>query len=171
MYSVFRYSLLENRQGERTASSAPATGFRSSCKGGQGMCSKRSHIPTILFLLPLLLCGPLSSAQAGPKYNVATEAKFTGTIEDLKVPPKGKEKEIEYLTIKSGTDTLDLYLCPKSFIDEMGVNLAKGDEVAFTGSKVKQGDADLILTKELVKGTDTLVLRDDKGNPVWNWKY
>jgi hypothetical protein len=127
---------------------------------------------TILFTFStLLLCSAVSMAQAGPKYDTSTEAKFKGTIEELKVPPKGKDKEIEYLTIKSGTDTFDIYLCPKSFIDDMGVIFAKGDEVAFTGSKVKQGDTDMILTRELVKGTDTLVLRDQKGNPVWNWKH
>jgi hypothetical protein len=43
--------------------------------------------------------------------------------------------------------------------------------VAFTGSKVKYGGVDLILAREVVKGSDTLVLRDDKGNPVWSWKH
>lgn len=122
-------------------------------------------------LAVLLLAGAFSAAQAGPKYDPATEAKFKGTIEELKLPPKGEEKDIAYLTIKSGADTLQLYLCPKSYMDDMGVSFAKGDEITFTGSKVKQGDADLILTREVVKGTDTLVLRDDKGNPVWTWKH
>ena len=123
----------------------------------------------ILIFLTLLLGSALSIAQAGPKYDTSTEGKFKGTIEELKLPPK--DKDIAHITIKSGTDTFDLYLCPKSFIDDMGVSFAKGDEVAFTGSKIKQGDADMILAKEVVKGTDTLVLRDDKGNPVWNWKH
>ncbi len=126
---------------------------------------------TLLTSLTLLLCSGFSVAQAGPKYDASTEAKFKGTIEDLKLPPKGQEKEIAYLTIKSGTDTFEIYLCPKSFIDDMGVIFAKGDEIAFTGSKVKHGDIDMILAREVVKGTDTLVLRDDKGNPVWNWKH
>jgi hypothetical protein len=126
---------------------------------------------TLLTSWTLLFCSVLSLAQAAPKYDTATETKFKGTVEDLKLPPKGKEKEIEYLTIKSGTDTFDIYLCPKSYIDDMGVIFAKGDEIAFTGSKVKQGDADMVLAREVVKGTDTLVLRDDKGNPVWNWKH
>ena len=52
---------------------------------------------------------------------------------------------------------------------DMGVSFSKGDEISLTGSKVKQGEADLILAREVVKGTDTLVLRDDKGNPVWSW--
>ncbi|MGH9517587.1 MAG: hypothetical protein ACRD3P_18105 [Terriglobales bacterium] len=117
----------------------------------------------------LVLFSVFSIAQAGPKYDPATEAKFKGTIEELKMP--AKEKDIAYLTIKSGTDTFEIYLCPKSFIDDMGVIFAKGDEIAFTGSKVKQGDADLVLAREVVKGTDTLILRDQKGNPVWNWKH
>ncbi|HEY7354521.1 MAG TPA: hypothetical protein VH596_17255 [Terriglobales bacterium] len=118
-----------------------------------------------------ILCCLFSSAQANPKYDPSTEAKFKGTIEDLKLPPKGQEKQIEYLMIKSGTDTLEIYLCPKSFMDDMGVSFAKGDEIAFTGSKVKEGQEDMVLAREVVKGTDTLVLRDDKGNPVWNWKH
>lgn len=130
-----------------------------------------AHQTILLTSLTLLLCSAFSLAQAGPKYDTSTEAKFKGTIEELKVPPKGKDKEIEYLTIKSGTETFDIYLCPKSFIDDMGVSFAKGDEIAFTGSKVKQGESDMILTRELIKGTDTLVLRDQKGNPVWDWKH
>ena len=37
------------------------------------------------------------------------------------------------------------------------------------GSKVKENGADLILAGEVVNGNDTVVLRDEKGNPVWNW--
>jgi len=73
------------------------------------------------------------------------------------------------LLLKTGTDTVDVYLCPKSFLDDMGVSFSKGDEISLTGSRVKQGEADLVLAREIVKGTDALVLRDDKGNPVWNW--
>ncbi|HZQ20603.1 MAG TPA: hypothetical protein VFA90_18070 [Terriglobales bacterium] len=122
-----------------------------------------------LTLLIMFFAG-LCLAQAGPKYDPTTEAKFKGTVEDLKLPPKGSEKQIAYLTIKSGTDTIEIYLCPKSFMDDMGVSFAKGDEIAFTGSKVKQGDTDMVLAREVVKGEDTLELRDAKGNPVWNWK-
>ena len=49
-------------------------------------------------------------------------------------------------------------------------NFAKGDEIAVTGSKVKLEALDVILARQLVKGTDTLLFRDDKGNPVWDWR-
>ena len=102
-----------------------------------------------------------------PKYDAQTETKMKGTVDDVKIPSSATE--IVYLLMKTGTDTsIEVYVCPKSFLDDMGVTFAKGDQIALTGSKIKQGDADLILAREIVKGTDTIVLRDDKGKPVWN---
>jgi hypothetical protein len=78
------------------------------------------------------------------------------------------------LLVKDGADTVDVYLvylCPKSFFDDMGMSFSKGDEVAFTGSKVKQSGADLILARQVVKGNDTFVFRDEKGGPVWDWHH
>ena len=106
-----------------------------------------------------------------PKYDLQTETKMKGTVEEMKLPPKGREKEVVHMLAKSGANTVDIYLCPESFLDDMGVSFNKGDEIAMTGSKVKQGEADLILAREVVKGTDTLVLRDDKGNPIWTWRH
>jgi hypothetical protein len=135
-----------------------------------------TELHRVLLLVPLLASRFLVPmlAQKGPepsppKYDVHTETKMKVTVEEAKLPPKGSEKEIAHLLVKNATETVDVYLCPKSFLDDMGVSFAKGDEIALTGSRVKQGEADLILAREVVKDTDTLVLRDGKGNPVWNW--
>jgi hypothetical protein len=111
-----------------------------------------------------------ASAASQPKYDLKTEAKLKGIVDELKLPPKGFEKEAAHLLMKNGTDTLDVYLCPGSFLHDMGISFSKGDEIALTGSKIRQDRADLILAREVVKGTDTLLLRDEKGNPVWNWQ-
>jgi hypothetical protein len=52
----------------------------------------------------------------------------------------------------------------------MGFSLSKDDVIALTGSKITPDGADLIGAREVVKGTDTLLLRDEKGNPVWSWR-
>jgi hypothetical protein len=130
--------------------------------------SRKSIFLAIAILCTLPLGAQKTQGANRPKYDVNTETKMKGTVEDVNLPPKGSEKEIAHLLVKTGTDTVDVYLCPKSFLDDMGVSFNKGDEIALTGSRVKQGEADLILARELVKGTDTLVLRDAKGNPVWN---
>jgi hypothetical protein len=124
------------------------------------------------FLTIAILCALPSDAQKAhetnrPKYDVSTETKMNGEVEEVKLPPAGSEKEIAHLLVKIGTETVDVYLCPKSFLDDMGVSFSKGDQITVTGSRIKQGEADLILAREVVKGTDDLVLRDAKGNPVW----
>jgi hypothetical protein len=141
------------------------------------VCSRCSRqMISLLFFLSVVL-GASSPAQKnqpnprGPKYDLQTETKIKGTVEDVKLPPKGSEKEIAHLQVKDGSNSVDVYLCPKSFFDDMGMSFAKGDEVNMTGSKVKQGDADLFLVREIVKGTDTFALRDAKGEPVWDWRH
>ena len=123
----------------------------------------------------LLLCVPLALAQKAspditllPKYDLHTETKTKGIVDEVNLLPLGIKKDLAELVIKSGDDKIHIYLCPKTFEEEMGITFLKGDEIAITGSKVKQEAADVILVRELVRGNDTLVFRDDKGNPVWN---
>lgn len=106
-------------------------------------------------------------AQAPPKYDPATEATVKGAVEELKfVPPTGA-KAFAYLVLKSGADTVQVLLCPKSFLDDMGASFKPGDAVEVTGSKVKQDGADVILAREVVKGDDRLTLRFKDGKPAW----
>lgn len=105
-----------------------------------------------------------------PKYDQKTEAKTKGVVDDIKVLVLGSRKDFVELVVKSGDDKVSIFVCPKPFQDEMGITFAKGDEILVTGSKVKQEEADVILARELVKGTDTLMFRDGKGNAVWDWK-
>lgn len=139
----------------------------------------RHHPPVnlwIAFFSGLALLGAISgvaqkpSAGSQPKYDLQTESKIKGSVDEVKAPPKGS-KEVVHLAMKSGTEMIDVYLCPQGFLDEMGMSFAKGDEIVVKGSKVKVGDAELVLAREVGKGTDTLILRDDKGNPIWSWHH
>jgi len=125
----------------------------------------------------LLLCvSPALSQKAQPddgtlpKYDLHTETKTKGVVDEVKLLPLGTRKDFTELIVKSGDDMVHIYVCPKPFQDELGISFSKGDEIAVTGSKVKQEASDVILARELVKGTDTLLFRDDKGKPVWDWR-
>jgi hypothetical protein len=142
--------------------------YRSS-KPVPSILQKKIFIP---FATLALAWSALLSGETGPpKYDLHTEAKMKGTVDEVKLPAKGNDREVVHLLMKNGEEVVDLYFCPKSFMDDMGVTFNKGDELAFTGSKVKYGGADLVLAREVVRGTETLVLRDEKGNPVWNWRH
>jgi uncharacterized protein YdeI (BOF family) len=105
-----------------------------------------------------------------PRYDQKTESKTKGVVDDIKVLVLGSRKDFVQLVVRSGDDKVSIFVCPKPFQDEMGITFTKGDEILVTGSKVKQEEADVILARELVKGTDTLMFRDNKGNAVWDWK-
>jgi hypothetical protein len=120
----------------------------------------------VVCALPLIAEKPQETNR--PKYDLSTESKMNGTVQEVKLPAKGNEKEIAHLLVKIGADTFDVYLCPKAFLDDMGVNFTPGEEIVLTGSRIKQGETELILAREVVRGNDTLVLRDEKGNPIWS---
>ena len=106
-------------------------------------------------------------AQAPPKYDPANEATLKGAVEEFKfVPPTGT-KPVGYLVVKSGGDSVQVFLGPKKFLDDMGASFKAGDAVEITGSKVKQDGADVVLAREVVKGDDTLILRFKDGKPAW----
>jgi hypothetical protein len=125
-------------------------------------------------LFVLLCVNPGLSQKASPddgglpKYDLHTEMKVKGVIDAVNLLSVGTRKDFTELIIKSGDDSTHIYLCPKPFQEEMGISFTKGDQIAVTGSKVKQDASDVILARELVKGTDTLLFRDDKGKPVWD---
>jgi hypothetical protein len=78
-------------------------------------------------------------AQATPKYDTATEGTFKGIVEELKIVPPTGGKPVAYLVMKSGQDpAIQVFLCPKKFLDDMGVVFKAEDQIEVTGSKIKQ---------------------------------
>jgi len=104
------------------------------------------------------------------KYDLKAEKKVKGVVQEIKQVGQG-HGALTHLVLKNDTGTFDVYLCPQQFIKDMGIELKAGDEVEITGSPVLDNGVSLILARELDKGTDTYVLRDDKGVPVWNWQH
>ena len=120
-----------------------------------------------LSLSAFVLIAVAAPAQTAAKYDPATETKLKGTVEELKFVPPSGGKPVAYLVIKSGSDTYQVFLCPKTFLDQMGATFKPQDQVEVTGSKVKQDGGDLILAREVDKGDDMLTLRFKDGKPAW----
>jgi len=116
----------------------------------------------VLFVFPAF-------SQAPPKYDRSTETKVKFTVAELKLIPPDGPKPIAYLLQKPGSDkeTLEIYLCPKKFLDDIGVAFKADDSIEVTGSKVKQDGTDMILAREVVKGGETLTFRFQDGKPAW----
>ncbi len=75
--------------------------------------------PAVVILCTLPLVAQRTQEPSPPKYDVHTETKMKGTVEEVELPPKGSEKEVAHVLVKTRTDTIDVYLCPKSFLDDI----------------------------------------------------
>lgn len=125
-------------------------------------------------VLTLAVAGLLAGAafcQAPPKYDRSTETTVKGTVEELKLVPPSGAKPVAYLVEKTGPDkdkdTVQIFLCPKKFLDDIGADFKADEAIQVTGSKVKQDGADLILAREVVVGGETLTFRFQDGKPAW----
>jgi len=123
-------------------------------------------------LLPwatLALASISAFGQAPPKYDAATEIKVEGVIGEFKLVPPSGGKPLAYLVTRPDKDknTVQIFLCPKKFLDDMGIAFKVDESIQVKGSKVKQDGADLILAREIVKGGETLIFRFPDGKPVW----
>ncbi len=123
-----------------------------------------------IVLLAVVLVWPAfaqkSNATPPPKYDLSTETTVKGSIAEVKEIEQAGQPAI-HLMVKVGEQVLEVYLCPNAFLKEMEFGFKAGDEVQVLGSKVKVGEAEVLLAREIVRGNDTLTLRDKKGAPVW----
>ncbi|HKT70379.1 MAG TPA: hypothetical protein VJP83_13130 [Terriglobales bacterium] len=104
------------------------------------------------------------------KYDLKAEKKIKGTVQEMKLEGQGRAA-LMHLVLKTATDTVNVYLCPEHFIKDMGIELKAGEEVEVIGSPATDNGVSIILAREIDKGSDAYVLRDDKGVPVWNWQH
>lgn len=111
-----------------------------------------------------------NSASAGvPKYNLATEAVFKGTVQEVRdrqCPVSGGMGSHVILKLEDGT-TIEVHLASTKFVKEYDLTFNVGDQLEVTGSKVVFEGVDTIFAREVKRGNDVYVFRDKAGKPVW----
>jgi len=110
-----------------------------------------------------------NAGKTGPKYDLTKEVKVSGTVEQVRETPG--EWEGIHLVVKSGDRTVIVQLAPAEFLKELDCWIKVGDQVEVVGSKAPDTTEDEVLAREVTFGNNTMVLRDQKGIPVWaGWK-
>ncbi len=103
-----------------------------------------------------------------PRYNAATEITVKGTVEAVNQVTGARGWAGTHLQLKTENATFDVHVGPSWFLAKNNMSFAKDDQIEVTGSKVKFGDADALLAREITKGDKKLVLRNEQGFPVWS---
>jgi hypothetical protein len=73
-----------------------------------------------------------------------------------------------HLTLKTDSESYTVLVGPAQFVKDKGFTFAKGDQIEVTGSKVKFGDGDALIAREIKKGDKILTLRNAQGIPDWS---
>jgi len=103
-----------------------------------------------------------------PKYDVSKEAKFKGTVDEVKdreCPISGGMGS--HLMVKIDGKIFDVHVAPTKTVKNYEIVFQKGDDVEITGIKTTFQGVDGILVREIKRGSDTFVFRDPKGKPIW----
>jgi hypothetical protein len=146
------------------------------------MTNKRQFFKVNIILLISLGLLSLSTAFAQrrggmdgqmPMYDTKTETTLKGTVEETKTVSgmmRGRgpmDMQGTHLMLKTDKETIEVHLGPSAFLAEKKVEIAKGDAVEVTGSRVKIGESDALLAREIRKGETSWTLRDASGRPLW----
>jgi len=136
------------------------------------------RIVVVFFLLaPLLIGLTTSSGQTAqtepePRYDPATAVDMMTVVADLREVPRGSPLSGTHLIVrpesaKEGSEIIDVYLGPASYLKDFDVTFEKGDRVQVIGSKVKYGGASIVLARQVRRDSTTIYLRDEHGIPYW----
>lgn len=125
-------------------------------------------LATSLILILLASLGFAQTKAPAAKYDPTKEVKIKGTVAEVKESPNAAEPTV--LVVKTADKTALVQLAPAEFLKEIECWIKAGDTVEVVGAKVPDG-TDTVMAREVVFGNNTMVLRDQKGVPVWEvWK-
>jgi hypothetical protein len=105
-------------------------------------------------------------------YDPQTVQTINGTVAsvDKAMPLRGMSAGI-HLMVKTDKGALRVDLGPEWYIQRLDTKIDKGDQVEVKGSMVKIDGKEALITSEVKKGDETLVLRDSAGIPAWaGWR-
>ncbi len=130
---------------------------------------KAAFVCKTILIFVIVFAVPLAFAQkqSGPKYDKTAELTVKGSVEEVK--QAGDADRDTHLMLRTDKGVVEICLCPAKFLSALDLNFQKGDTLQVTGAKAKDADAEVILAREIIKGDNTLVLRDKDGGPVWTW--
>jgi DNA/RNA endonuclease YhcR with UshA esterase domain len=102
-------------------------------------------------------------------YNPSTEVTVTGTVDEVRqIPAAGRGGGGLHLVVGTEKGPMTVHLGPAAFVSSKNFNVAKGDALTVTGSKVTMAGEEVVLAREIRKGEQLLTLREPNGAPLWS---
>ena|ERR1035438_1243399 len=131
----------------------------------------------------VVLCGLAGLALAVPAaakddvVNNGVAVDIHTTVSAVREVPAGDPLPGLHIDAKIKGRLTDIYIAPLDFVRKYDVKVSKGQDVHIVGTEAKEGEADVVLTREITTGAldrrtgifhenMTIYLRNDEG-PLW----
>jgi hypothetical protein len=120
----------------------------------------------VLLLVFGVRFGRPSAAMGAALYNPATETSITGVVQEVQdFTCAVSEREVgRHLLLRTTDGVVQVHLLPSRVLRAQHVEFKPGERVAVTGSKTRLLGMDALIAREVVRGTDTFMLRDKAGS-------
>ena len=102
------------------------------------------------------------------QYDLKAEQTISGTVEEVRRVGGSGPTPGTHVTLRTTTGTVDLALGPSWYMTEKKFALAKGDQIDVIGAKASVEGGDVILVREIKKGSETMAFRNASGLALWS---
>ncbi len=128
---------------------------------------------SVSLIVATLLTASTAIAQRGMVggriYDPSTVQAMEGKVLSMEIvtPPGGGRGMGIHLSLQTGKETIPVHLGPRWFMKNQTPQIATGDTITVTGSRVTFDGKPAIIAREIQKDGKTIKLRDDNGVPLW----
>ena len=76
-----------------------------------------------------------------------------------------------HLLFNTGKETLKVHIGPSWYLEDRDFAIAPEDQIEIVGSRINIDGKPAIIASQIKKGSETLMLRDENGLPLWRgWR-
>jgi DNA/RNA endonuclease YhcR with UshA esterase domain len=134
----------------------------------------KTLLVAVMLVAAWVMMPQLARAQASnsnesiAEYDVSKETRSQGVIAEVKdrICPISRGVG-SHFTVKIDENVYEVHVAPVKFVKMYGAAFQSGETVEIVGVMTKFQGVDAILPREIRRGNQGLVFRDEKGRPMW----
>lgn len=119
-------------------------------------------------------CGNAPVSVRGRMYSPASLETISGEVISVdRMTPigRGRGGGGVHLLVKTNQETIEVHLGPAWYLENQNFSVAQGDRLEIKGSRVSTPGTLALIAAQVKKGNEVLVLRNEKGFPVWSGRH
>ena len=104
----------------------------------------------------------------GRHWDGNTIETLSGTVVSIsKITPYSGMSQGMHVELRTERETISVHLGPAWYLDHQELTLKKKDKISVRGSRITFSGKPALIAAEVHRGSDTLLLRDENGYPLW----